>query len=614
MIRRVSLQRFFTLVAAVLIFCTAFAFLCPVGDGTAFAASLPASYTDVVGETGDWYFSQEYLSVAETSERIFALRAECDFSVFADDPVVIAVIDTGVNADNDLFGSADDGTDVFLRDETGEVVGYNAINGATGLDAVSDGATKDYHGTHTTGIVALLIRALGLEDCIKIMPIKAGENTGSGNRFSVNDVKDAISFALNNGADVVNLSLGISESTSGSASWKEAVTESDSERAVFVAAAGNSADSSDYDAFYPAASPNVIGVMSYIAGESGAELYLKSSTTGSNYGSLYEVCAPGVDIVSANGNPHRQPSDDYKTLTGTSMASPMTAFGVALLALRCRAEGEAVDAEQLREMFLLTFTDAMEFQGEEYALLSLVGVLDADFAFDSQQNAYLSSARYDAVAFSVPSLTLGRDRQVTLYADSRYLNTGAEYKWSFSVNGVKMSAQGQRVRLNLDIFEKKDIEVTMTVYAPDGQVLASRIGVLGTEYLVPTAANSSVTLSLRKGDDGSVYLAEGKSLVLGVDTLRYADPASEVIWYVDGREAERTQYFSFSAEKSGTYLITVTVNGERIGEAVKVVAEGSASNGLSREAVIGISVAAGAVAAGGISAAVIILTRKKKAA
>lgn len=591
-------------IAVVILLTAAFAFLCVPCTAEAFSASLPSGYYDAAGAQGDWYFGEDYLDIEGAAELVAQLRAEYDFSAQESDPVVIAVIDTGLNAENELFGQTENGTDVFFRDSEGNVVCYNALTGASGsLSDVSDGATGDYHGTHVAGILALLIRALGLDDVIKIMPIKAGTRSGSGNSFSERNVERAIDFALENGADVVNMSLGISESKNGSDAWKDIVTSDDSEKAVFVAAAGNYSDSSESDAFYPAASENVIGVMNYSHGAVGAEMYASS-----NYGSLYDVCAPGTSVISADGA-----TGGYKQLTGTSMASPIAAFAVALLRVRCEAQGTEATAEQLKEMFLLTFRDTADYRGEDYPLLSLAGVLEADFAFDGEGNCYLVSAASDGIVFPTQSVTLGRGREVTFSSSSEYTDTGAMYVWSYSADGVNMSAEGQEVTVVMDVSEKEDIAVTLRIYAPDGTLLATRVGYLATEYLVPTAANSLLTMSLRADEDGTVQLASGRTLVLGVDTLRYADPQTEAVWYVNGARASSEPTFAFYAEEGGYYEIYVTVNGEKIGETVRVSAEGEpAGTGLSDGEIAGITVGA-AAAAGGCVAAGFALRRRARA-
>ena len=103
--------------------------------------------------------------------------------------------------------------------------------------------------------------------------------------------------------------------------------------------------------------------------------------------------------------------------------------------------------------------------------------------------------------------------------------------------------------------------------------------------------------------------------MLGVDTLRYASPVTETVWYVNGREASREQSFEFDPAEDGVYTLFVTVNGERIGDEVTVVAEGRGS-ARDRAAMIG-GICGGAGGAALIAAAIAVAVhcaRKKKAA
>ena len=597
------------LLSAALLFC-GFSSLFPP-DGAAYASgALPDGYYAAAGEDGDWYFSEEYLDIAGAVGMVAGLREKYDFSAVAEDPVVIAVIDTGVNTDAEIFGTGTD-NDVFLRNAVGDIVGRNTVDNNADI---SDGATADSHGTHVTGILALLIRALGLTDCVKIMPVKAGEYVaslgGSGNSFDYNDVARAIDFALENGADVVNLSLGTDNALTTSR-WKDIVSESDSEQAVFVAAAGNYANSSGFKPFYPAASENVIGVMNYEESEHGARLHYVETNKGSNYGTLYDVCAPGTDIVSADGK-----TGGYKAMSGTSMASPAAAFAVALTALKCRLTGFDTSPDELREMFDLTFRDTMEYDGEEYPLLSVTGALEAEFARDASGNVYLASAADAEAAFSPDSLTLGGYGTLTLTADEDWLDTGALYRWDYESGGMSMTAYGSHVTIGIDVREPGEVQVVLSVYTPDGAELLARKQLnIPVEYFVPTAENSSLTLSMRADDDGTVTLSEGETLVLGVDTLRYASPDTETVWYVNGREASREQSFEFDPAEDGVYTLFVTVNGDRIGDEVTVVAEGRGS-ARDRAAMIG-GICGGVGGAVLIAAAIVVAVhsaRKKKAA
>lgn len=559
--------------------------------------SLPEGYLEAVGGDAEDAVT-DLLGIPEAVWLVRELLAGADTAALKSDPVVVAVIDTGVQTGHEVFGTGT-AENVFLT-KSGNIVARNTLNNTSD---VRDGASKDYHGTHVTGIVALLIRAFGLSDYIKIMPLKAGAYNGVRNNFCLNDVTSAVDFAIANGADVINLSIGATDTA-----WQKAVTASDAEEAVFVAAAGNYHDDSDSifgGKFYPAANYHVIGVMNCEVDADGATLHVAGQDKGSNYGSAYEVCAPGTDIMSADGG-----NMGYKTLTGTSMASPVVSFAVALLELKCRAEGFDADAEELREMFLLTFTDTLEYDGEDYPLLDLAGLMNAEFARDASGGIYLEQASATAAAYSAAPLVLGTPVPLTLFADCGYLDAGAKYEWSFLSGGTFIKAEGARLNTSIVATDINGVDVTLKVYTPDGStLLAESTAHLIATYLAPTASNSRLTMSVRAGADGRVRLGNGDDIVLGVTSLQYASPETRVVWEVNGKEASRDHSFTFRPDADGTYVISVTVNGIAIGEDVIVVAEGI--DDARRAIIIGCSVAGAAlVAAAGVITAIVMMKRR----
>ncbi len=559
--------------------------------------SLPEGYLEAVGGDAEDAVT-DLLGIPEAALLVRELLAGADTAALKSDPVVIAVIDTGVQTGHEVFGTGT-AENVFLT-KSGNIVARNTLNNTSD---VRDGASKDYHGTHVTGIVALLIRAFGLSDYIKIMPLKAGAYNGVSNNFYLNDVTSAVDFAIANGADVVNLSIG-----SDKAAWQKSVTASDAEEAVFVAAAGNSNKDSDGapgEKFYPAANDHVIGVMNCEVGEDGAVMHVGDKDAGSNYGSAYEVCAPGTGIMSADGQ-----TGGYKKLTGTSMSSPVVSFAVALLELKCRAEGFDADAEELREMFLLTFTDTLEYDGEDYPLLDLAGLMNAEFARDASGGIYLEQASATAAAYSAAPLVLGTPVPLTLFADCGYLDAGAKYEWSFLSGGTFIKAEGARLNTSIVATDINGVDVTLKVYTPDGStLLAESTAHLIATYLTPTASNSRLTMSVRAGADGRVRLGNGDDIVLGVTSLQYASPETRVVWEVNGKEASRDHSFTFRPDADGTYVISVTVNGIAIGEDVIVVAEGI--DDARRAIIIGCSVAGAVIlAAAGVITAIVMMKRR----
>lgn len=164
------------------------------------------------------------------------------------------------------------------------------------------------------------------------MPIKASK--GSKNDFESDSLREAIDFALQNGADVVNMSISDKGVTPGEPTEYDLVSDEDAQKAVFVAAAGNNSQStadkflSKGRRYFPAASKNVVGVMNYESSNGK-----KSLAASSNYGSAYDICAPGVSIWSADGTSN----EAYKSMNGTSMATSVISFACALAMLKDRA-------------------------------------------------------------------------------------------------------------------------------------------------------------------------------------------------------------------------------------------------------------------------------------
>lgn len=186
------------------------------------------------------------------------------------------------------------------------VEGYNVLND-TNKPQDDNG-----HGTHVSGIIAAKTNnkdgIAGMTWKSKLMPIKAIGADGSG---SAVDIAQGIYWATDNGADVINLSVG---NYTSSAALKEACRYAYENNVVLVAASGN--DASDQPS-YPAAYEEVLSV--------AAVDHLKERADFSNFGDYVDVAAPGVDI------PSTYIYSDYASLSGTSMACPHVAALAALV-------------------------------------------------------------------------------------------------------------------------------------------------------------------------------------------------------------------------------------------------------------------------------------------
>jgi thermitase len=132
-----------------------------------------------------------------------------------------------------------------------------------------------------------------------IMPIKVMGADGTGGSFYVSK---GIRWAVDHGADVINLSLGNYQSCD---ILESAIDYAQEKNVVVISAAGNDNTS---QRSYPAAYPGVLGVAAIDSAGKRAGF--------SNFGDYVDVAAPGVDIPSTFSN------GEYASLSGTSMAAP----------------------------------------------------------------------------------------------------------------------------------------------------------------------------------------------------------------------------------------------------------------------------------------------------
>ncbi|MEO6903867.1 MAG: S8 family peptidase [Bacteroidia bacterium] len=183
------------------------------------------------------------------------------------------------------------------------------------------------HGTHVSGIIAAIrdnnIGIKGIANNVKIMCIRAVPNGDERDK----DVANAIRYAVDNGASVINMSFGKYYSPE-KAAVDAAVKYAQSKNVLLIHAAGNESKNKDIETSYPTRNlltgeiaPNWIevGASSYKKGENIIGSF-------SNYGEkTVDLFAPGVDIYSTI------PNNKYTDESGTSMAAPSTTGSAAIL-------------------------------------------------------------------------------------------------------------------------------------------------------------------------------------------------------------------------------------------------------------------------------------------
>ncbi len=214
---------------------------------------------------------------------------------FGDASVVVAVIDSGVSHDHpDLVGKVLPGFDVLNNhhepiDEVGHGTAVAGIIAARGNDGI--------------GIAGVAMNAT-------ILPVKVGSADGS----PISAIVTGIIWAVDNGADIINLSLS---SDLPSDALHEAVIYANDHGVPVVTAAGNGPDA----IAYPAAWQETISV--------GASTSWGVLTGFSSRANRVDVIAPGAGILTTWSDP--QEGDGWSSVSGTSFAAPVVAGTLALL-------------------------------------------------------------------------------------------------------------------------------------------------------------------------------------------------------------------------------------------------------------------------------------------
>jgi serine protease len=316
-----------------------------------------------------------------------ALNVEEAWHYSTGEGVVVAVVDSGVDADH--------------RDLNGQV-----LKGKDLVDTAGDGDTDLVgHGTTVSGIIAGSSAdadgVVGIAPKAKILPVRVLDRQNKYDDAMI--VARGVRWAVDNGASVVNLSLG---GNGTSPALAAAIDYAFAKDVVVVACTGNSSASSTTGVWYPAREPGVIAVAGM--GRDGDTLWPGSIT-----GKETVVTAPATELTGARPG-------GYWQVQGTSFAAPMVSATAALI----RSRWPGMSAGEVVNRIIKTATDKGTPGHDDeygYGVVNPTAALTAEIP-GVQRNpldttaspgiARIGSAPSSGQAQSAPDTTARRDADV----------------------------------------------------------------------------------------------------------------------------------------------------------------------------------------------------------
>ena len=517
----------------------------------AYAAVLPDAVSN------QWFDGEDYNNFNGTLQAINKIKdglSTAEKADFRNNPVLVAVIDTGINASHELF-------DGVLCDEG---LWYNAIEKKRGRDYINDNCYNGNligHGTHVAGIVAQEIKKYGLEDYIKILPVKAGDSKGS---FKDVAVVNAISYVGNLATQdktiVINMSL-TSYYWGKNSDVDDAVQSAVHEGVIVCAAAGNkgyNSASSGYSLGSPACLENVIGVMNY-----GKDLI---PAPNSNYGTAYDIAAPGQEIISAS----KDGNNNYNTKKGTSMATPFVSFAAAVLEIRFNRKSATVYDVMTNTPAVAT--DSVSYGNGVYTAKKLNLSAFVKFKHIKEIKVFTEDESLDALNQNISS-----PKKVVAFAKLRYFDeegfapeTNDAYK-SVKMYVVKAGKNGTLSGGEV-IYSVNGARIDFTPTEPGTYFIyaANSAYINDTSEIITVKVNYVQTVEdAQLSVVGDAVVRAESTVVYKLDNAYMLDPELVIVWDIYDENGRRVDTkigteISFTPETKGEYTIICSVGGKTI--------------------------------------------------
>ncbi|ELZ14270.1 peptidase S8/S53 subtilisin kexin sedolisin [Halovivax asiaticus JCM 14624] len=434
--------------------------------------------------------------------------------------VTIAVVDTGAQYDHEDLAAQ-------YRDDPG----YDFADD----DSDPYPPSGEQHGTHVSGCAAATIDngtgTAGISDSTLINARVLGGGSGS-----LSDIADGIQWAADEGADIINLSLG---GGGANETGRSAINYAFENGTLPIAAAGNDSGS---PVSYPAAYENCVAVSAIDENENIASF--------SNVGPNIDVASPGVGVLAP------VPTDGYASFDGTSMASPVAA-GVAALGKATHPDHSPSELRQLLEETAVDIGLSSDEQGN--------GRVDA-------ANIVEGGGQPDSptASFGFSPSDPEADETVTFDASGSSAPDGGSisgYEWDF---GDGSTASG--VTADHRFASEGDYSVELTVTAGNGNTDTSTQTVAvggdgGGGQCGAETSSDSVSGSLSggwwgNGSDSYTYTLDTANPCQATVTLSGPSSADfDLFLTLDGRTPTTSDYDEASTSPDSQEEITVDLSG-----------------------------------------------------
>lgn len=529
-------------------------------NDVAYAAALPDAVSN------QWFDGKDYNNFNDTLQAINKIKdglSPAEEADFKNNPVLVAVIDTGINASHELF-------DGVLCDEG---LWYNALEKTTGSannNVKDECKTNDGligHGTHVAGIVAQEIKKYGLEDYIKILPVKASEQGSFGSVAVVNAISYVRDLATQDKTIVINMSLTNMINSMNDRYWgtgsslDKAVQNAVKEGVIVCAAAGNkgyNSSSTGYSLGSPACLENVIGVMNYMEDLIPAPK--------SNYGTAYDIAAPGQKIISAS----KDGNNNYNTKDGTSMATPFVSFAAAVLEIRFNRKSATVYDVMTNTPSVATGT--VSYGNGVYTAKKLNLSAFVEFKHIKEIKVFTEDESLDALNQNISS-----PKKVVAFAKLRYFDeegfapeTDVAYK-SIKMYVVKAGKNGTLSGGEV-IYSVNGARIEFTPTEPGTYFIyaANSAYINDTSEIITVKVNYVQTVEdAQLSVVGDAVVRAESTVVYKLDNAYMLDPELVIVWDIYDENGRRVDTkigteISFTPEAKGEYTIICSVGGKTI--------------------------------------------------